>query len=356
MRRLRRDKFDVKNKFNAKIDKNTSISFYQKDLGIYCVVKKDLDYETSIFPSEAPILNEFLKSPKAFETTIADIEIFEKEILPITVSLSQIFGEEKRFSLDAVRLAVGSSENDFITIDETDLENLDVVPSLQGLLDFIKDNPEGIIGFCDRIFQHDQGNLIFFESKLRNPSKNIKIIKLSILSSLQQRGLYMQLKHQYYGLQLYVVIKCDTITDTFLEFLKALGIDWELLFLRRDLSLADWIELECELNSINLKGYIKNKYVALGFFDINNITRLVVLNQLSFKIANKIADMLNKSKIQRDQGFITGDKKEPLNKAEIAAAAQLSCAYYGEDSNALEFDKEVTLEDLNIFKEELVKL
>ncbi|MCP4762648.1 MAG: hypothetical protein GY870_12785 [archaeon] len=274
------------------------------------------------------------------------------------MAISEVFGEDKNLSLDAVCIAVGSGEEDYITIDESDLLSMDVDPSLHGLLDFIKNNKEGIIGFCDRIYQPEKGNLVFFESKLRNPDKNIKSIQLSIISSLHQRGLFMQQYHTYYGLQLYVTIKCDEITDTFLSFLKAMEIDWELLFLRRDLSIADWTEIECERISINLKGYFRAKYEALGFFDINNITRLVVRNQLSFKIANKIAEMLNKSKMMKDQGLISssGDKKEPLNKAEIAAAAQLACAYFGESKMELKFDKDISVKDIQHFEEELIKL
>jgi hypothetical protein len=345
-------------KFRAKIDKFTSILFYQRDANIYCVIKKDLlDYETSVSASEFPISVEFLKTPDAHETTLADINIFEKEIMPITVGISQIFGEDKILSLDAVRLAVGSNENDYITVDETDLAAMDVEPSLQGLLDFIKGHREGIIGFCDRSFQPERFNVIFFESKLRNPDKNIKSIQITILSSLQQRGLYMQEHHRYNGLQLYVTIKFDEIDDQFLDFLKSIEIDWEILFLRRDLALDDWTEIECERNSINLKGYIKVKYETLGFFDINNITRLVVRNQLDFKIADKIADILNKSKLLREEGLIPGtpDKKEPLSKAEIAAAAQLACAYF-QHKVELKLDKDVLPDEVHRYQQELIKL
>jgi hypothetical protein len=357
MKRLKKFSQKKFTKFHVRVDKNKSMTFYQKDLGIFATIKTDLlDYEIFISPSEAPATNEYLSSgADPYESTIADITIFEKEIFPVLMSITDIFGEDKLMSLDAVRLAIGSNENDYITIDESDLLTMDVEPSLQGLLEFIRENREGVVGFCDREYQSDHGNLIFFKSKLRNPSKTIKSIELSILSSLQQRGLYMQQYHKYFGLSFYITIRCEEISDDLLELLKALGIDWELLFFRRDLSITDWTEIECERNSINLKGFIKAKYEALGFFDINNIARLVVRNQLSFKIANKIAEMLNKAKMLRDQGF-SNDKKEPLNKAEIAAAAQLSCAYYGENSGELKFDKDIKLEEVTSYEEELIKL
>ena len=65
--------------------------------------------------------------------------------------------------------------------------------------------------------------------------------------------------------------------------------------------------------------------------------------------------MLNKAKMLRDQGF-SNDKKEPLNKAEIAAAAQLSCAYYGENAGELKIDKDIKLEEVTSYEEELIKL
>lgn len=345
-------------KFHAKLDDTTSISFYQKEVGTYCIIKKDLiDYDVYIAPSDAPITHDIFSQPNPYENTVADISIFENEILPIVEAVHDQFGEDKFLSLDKIALAVGSSENDYVTIDETDLLDLDVEPSLQGLIDFIHGHEDGVTGFCERKFQPEKGTQIFFESSLRNPDKNIKSIDISIISSLHQRGLYLQKHHQYYGLQLYIVIKCDKINDAFLELLTNLEIDWELLFLRRDLSLADWTEIECERRSFNLKGYLKSKYSSLGFFDINNITRLVVRNQLSFKVAKKIADLLNNAKLLREQGFVSGEKNEPLNKAEIAAAAELALAYYGHSEEIkLQYDRDVSVEEVQHYMEELIKI
>lgn len=127
-------------KFNARIDKNTSMTFYERDMGIDCVIRKDLvDYETHIFPSESPITNDFLKRPDPYETTVADISIFDKEIVPIKIALYNVFGPIL-LGLEAVRLCIGSSVNDYVTIDESDLFSLDVEPSLEGLLEFIQNN------------------------------------------------------------------------------------------------------------------------------------------------------------------------------------------------------------------------
>ena len=65
--------------------------------------------------------------------------------------------------------------------------------------------------------------------------------------------------------------------------------------------------------------------------------------------------MLNRSNLLREQEYISGDKREPLDKAEIAAAAQLSCAYFGYKT-ALKFDKDVKIADIERFQEELIRL
>ena len=57
------------------------------------------------------------------------------------------------------------------------------------------------------------------EAKLHNPAKKISSIELKIISSLQQRGLYMQKNMKYAGLQLYTIIKAESLTDELLDFL-----------------------------------------------------------------------------------------------------------------------------------------
>ena len=122
------------------------------------------------------------------------------------------------------------------SVSESDLFLMDVEPTMSGLLKFIEIEGEGIVGFCDRIFDHEKGNIILLESKIRDPSPGISTIEFKILSSLQQRGLYLQKSMKYAGLQLYTIIKAEVLNDNLLSFLKAIGIDWEIIFLRRDLA------------------------------------------------------------------------------------------------------------------------
>ena len=56
-------------KFRAIVDKNTSLTMYQRDGGLFLIIKKDLiEYDMNVFASEAPIINQYLKSPDPFES------------------------------------------------------------------------------------------------------------------------------------------------------------------------------------------------------------------------------------------------------------------------------------------------
>ncbi len=348
-----RKKGDIK--FNAIIDDETSLTMYQRDGGLYLVIKNDLgDYNTTISASEAPIINQYLKQPEPFESFLADRKIIQEEIEPFNIAVHTTFGEKKEMSLVSIKLAIGSGENDYVTINESDLFSLDVEPTITGILDFFEKN-DSAIGICDRIFDHEKGNIILLEAKLREPARGISSIGLTIMSSLQQRGLYMKKQMKYAGLQMYTVIKAESLNQDLLDFIKQLGINWEFIFLRRELSIEDWLEIECEKNSINLKGYLRNKYPNLGYFDINNITRIAVVNQLKFKVVNHMSEMLDRKK--EKQYELTGGQpdKEPLQKAEINAAARLSTAYYGLNKN-IKIDKGVSVEDVQFFELELIKL
>ncbi len=342
-------------KFHASIDKNTSLSMYSREGGLYLIIKKELtEYELQIKASEAPIINQYLKSPDPFESMLADKNILENEIEPLNIGVQTTFGESKDVSLVSIKLAIGSGENDYVTIDESDLFLMDVEPTMNGILEFIRNN-ESVIGFCDRIFEHEKGNVILLEAKIRDPIQGISSIEFKIISSLHQRGLYLQKSMQYAGLQLYTIIKAESINNDLLEFLKSINIDWEIIFLRRDLAIEDWLEIECEKSSISLKGFLSAKFDSLGFFDINNITRIAIINQLNFKVVTKMAELLNKVKSNAQEISGTTPDSDPLKKAEIIAAANLSCAYYGIKKKII-VDKEIDPLEIQRFEAELIRM
>lgn len=437
-RRARADSSESKDSdgFRAVVNNSTSLSMYKKGERSLCIIRRNLakDYEIEVEASEAPLLNKFLNDPEPYESSMADIKIIEEEVVPINEALINVFGSDKDLILYSVKIGIGGSKNDYVTINEKDLVKFDVKPTLSGLIDFIRENYESILGFLNREYNNEEGNVIYLNCGRKNISDNIFSIKLKILASMQQRGYFLQQEHKYYGLQLYITIESKTADDDkIFELLKELEIDWEMIFFRRRLAIHDWTQIECERSTDNLKNYLRSKYKNLNYFDVNNITRLVMKNQLPFIVADKMASLLSKIKTERvsqlqeeherqyqleqerksqiEEERITimekinelkrklhlrptrkiyididssNDEKlhleqekrkileklsilrekinEPgdeystsLKKAEIAAAANLACAYLG-ISQKIEFDRDVSITEILKYQEELTNI
>ncbi len=283
------------------IDDNTSLAMYDNkgDKTLY-IVRRDLakGYEIEVEASEAPILNKMLSDPDPYESSMAELKILEKEVFPVNDSIKHVFNVD--LDLYSVKLAIGGSKTDYVTIEERDLIKYNVAPTLEGLKDFYAENIDSILGFLDCEYIAEEGNVIYLDCGKKNISNNITSIKLKILSSMQQRGFFLQQEHKYYGLQLYIIIESKVSDDDKLfEFLKELEIDWELIFFRRNLAIIDWTGIECDRNADNLKKYLQSKYDNLNYFDINNITRIIVNNKLAFKVADRMATLLSTMKEER---------------------------------------------------------
>ena len=357
--------------FRAVVDSSTSLSMYNEKRRSVCVIRKNLakEYEIEVDSSEAPVLNTILESPQPFESSMANLNILEQEVFPLIDAFKNTFGEDKELKLRSIKLAVGGSNNDYVTIRENDLIKFDVKPTLSGLRDFIKENKDSILGFLDSEYISEEGNVVYLKCEKRDVTDNIYSVKFIILASMQQRGYFLQQEHKYYGLQLFVIIESKKANDDkVLEFIKELGIDWELIFFRRRLAIHDWTEIECQTNTDNLKSYLRVKYDTLNYFDINNIIRIIDKNKLPFNVADKMGSLLYKMKSERS--FQLQDKKitdnlgyeDSLNggsiqsideysltlkKAEIAAAAKIACAYLG-------IQKQITV-DRDISDAEILK-
>ncbi|MFW9867658.1 MAG: hypothetical protein ACFFEN_16305 [Candidatus Thorarchaeota archaeon] len=360
-------------KFRAVLDDNNSLSIFNKKKRSVYIIRRDLakSYEIEVEASEAPVLNKMLNDPEPYESSIADVKILENEVFPINEAFQNVFGADKEFRLNAIKLAIGSNYNDYVTVGENDLVRFDVKPTLTGLYNFIKENKESILGFLDCEYISEEGNVIYLNCSKKNVSENIYSLKVLILASMQQRGFFLQQEHKYYGLQLYIIIESRTPNENkLLEFLKELGIDWELIFFRRKLAIHDWTEIECERNSENLKSFLRAKYDTLNYFDVNNIIRLVVKNQLPFKIADKMASLLYKMKNERagrlqDKKYQESAYEEDnlqqdeysitLKKAEIAAAAKIACAYLGIHKE-ISFDRDISADEILKYEEELTEI
>ncbi|MBY9006329.1 MAG: hypothetical protein KGD63_06190 [Candidatus Lokiarchaeota archaeon] len=376
-RRVKSDRTENKitEKFRAVIDANTSLSMYNKKNHAYCIIRKDLakNYEIEVDASEAPILNKLLTDPEPYESSIADIKILEEEVFLINEAIKRVFGDEKELSLNSIKLAIGGSKTDYVTIDEKDLIKFDVKPTLTGLMSFIEENNDSILGFLDCEYISEEGNVIYLNCRRKNLSENIFSLKLIILASMQQRGFYLQQEHKYYGLQLYLILESKVPNDDkLLELLKEIDIDWELLFFRRRLAIHDWTEIECEQNSENLKSYLRTKFDSLNYFDVNNIARLTIKNDLTFIVADKMATLLHKMKTERsfrlnENQFqksslpLNGDEypndeySVTLKKAEIVASAKLACAYLG-IQREIKFDDDIPHDEILKYQEELTNI
>ncbi len=357
--------------FRAVIDNSTSLSMYNEKRRSVCVIRKNLakEYEVEVDSSEAPILNTILERPQPFESSMASLNILEAEIFPLLDAFKITFGEEKELKLRSIKLAVGGSNSDYVTIREKDLIKFDVKPTLSGLREFIKENSDSILGFLDSEYISEEGNVIYLKCEKRDVSDNIYSVKIIILASMQQRGYFLQQEHKYYGLQLFIVIESKKPNDDkLLEFIKELGIDWELIFFRRRLAIHDWTEIECQTNSDNLKSFLRVKYDTLNYFDINNIIRLIEKNSLPFNVVDKMGSLLFKMKNERSSQLQENKKYDDLRyddsldsgsvhsideysltlkKAEIAAAAKIACAYLG-------IQKQITV-DRDISDAEILK-
>jgi len=143
--------------------------------------------------------------------------------------------------------------------------------------------------------------------------------------------------------------------------------------------MINWTEIECDIDSDNLKKYLRAKFQTLNYFDINNIIRIIVKNQLPFNVADKMSSLLYKMKTERsnqlsDSTYDANDESyfEPqrrnvhsdersqtvngytltLKKAEIAAAANIACAYLGIQKE-IEFDKDILNSEILKYQDEL---
>ena len=372
--------------FRAVINNSTTLSMYNEKRRSVCIVRKNLakDYDIEVDASEAPVLNKISENPQPFESSMAHLNILEEEVFPLIDAFKIVFGEEKELKLRSIKLAVGGSNTDYVSIREKDLIRFDVKPTLSGLKKFIQENKESILGFLDSEYVSEDGNVIYLKCEKRDVSDDIYSIKIKILASMQQRGYFLQQEHKYYGLQLFIIIESRKPNNNkLLEFLKELGIDWELIFLRRRLAIHDWTEIECQANQDNLKSYLRVKYDTLNYFDINNMIRLILHNELPFNVADKMGSLLFKMKSERS--FQLKEKKtygemnyeesfqnrsnirranyeDPvqsvdeysltLKKAEIAAAAKIACAYLGVPQQ-IEFDKDISDAEILKYQHEL---
>lgn len=341
-------------KYRAVLDDNTAISLYSLEDRNFFIVRKNLikNYELEVMPSEAPMLNRYVtpEDAESYEHSLLNINILEDQILPIEDTIKILFGDDKFLDLKSVRLAIGSNANDYIGIDEKDLQRKEIKATLNGLYNFIKQNEESIVGFLDRDFIAEEGNVIYLDFEANELTENINSIKIVILASMQQRSLFLQNEQKIYGTQLFIVIDSNVEYDEQItEFLRTLDIEFDFILMKRNLAIENWIEIECEQNNENIEVYLREKYPLLNYFDTKNIFKLVERNDLDILIIDKMADLLSALKNERANG---GDCHSiTLKKAEIIASIKIANILLGRKEITVDFDNT----DNSITEQEILK-
>ncbi len=322
-------KINSSEKFRASIGKNITLSLLNRENGIYLIIKKDLsDIKSEIYSSEAPILNSYLKVPDPFEFIVMDKDVIKKEIEPINTALKIAFGDIREFQLETCQFVIGSGDENYVTIDQEDLDKYGVIPTINGMINFVESNKESILGIANSRFEPDKGNIIILEASCREPDLDTSSIQLRVLSSVQQRGLSMQKKQTLSIIDLYVIIKARAISEQCMDFLRQLEIDLDLITMQRQLSIKNWIEHEAEQNSANLKAYLSRKYPDLTYTEIRAIVEISLENQLEFKVIEKVSDLLNNLRLER-RAHSNRYEEYPFTKEEILASVEVACSYFG---------------------------
>jgi hypothetical protein len=342
----RKDKNDnFSTEFRAVINKHLSISLYETKKGsTTIVIKKELtDYEIDCTASEAPEKNYIGGEVLPWELITAGVEVLIEEVFPINNAIQEILGKLYTLQLNSIRLCIGR-ETDYVTIDETDLEENDIKSTIRGLKEFIFSSRKGIRGFTVRHYDSKKGNLILLESSLEQPNYEIRSIKANIISSLQTRGLYMQKEHKPYGLHLYIILKIRELSDIIVKLLEKIGVPIEIIYLKRASAINKWQAVECEIDENNLMNYLTSVFPSFTNEDIKNMVYFVKRNQLDFEIVEKMGDVLNKMKLEKEdkQGYTN----QSLNLEDIAAAAKIVLEHFGHRDTQLELPSGLNQENI----------
>ncbi|MFX1297969.1 MAG: hypothetical protein ACFFD2_24360 [Promethearchaeota archaeon] len=343
---------DKLKEFRAVLNEHTSLVIAEKRNKIQVVVKKELlEYNLDTIASEAPVKNYLVGGEiLPFEYVVAERGILEEEIFNVNQIIKDLFGIKYNLRLKALRLCIGSDENNYLTIDENDLKEVNLTPTIEGLKSFIQTNNKSVFGFTVRHYNSKKGNLVFFDCELTHPVFDLRSIKIQILANLSQRGLYMQKHHRGYGLHLYYILEISKFSDMIIRFFNELKIPIEMIYLKRKSSIQNWRAIECELDEKNLKNYLQFQYTSLRHSDVDHIVSIVRQNKFNFDLANMMADLLNRlihERVEIEGGLYI------LEQEDIAAAAKLVVNYFGFNEENLSLPPNL---DLNIIKKSIDKL
>jgi hypothetical protein len=335
--------------FRAVVNDTTSLIASHRARDIAYTVKKELTkYKIHVTASEAPVVN-FMPGvePQPWEQVVASPEIFS-EIFQVDYALRNSLGKDYGLNVDSVRLCYGRGQGDYVTLDEKDLKELGISPTVRGLEEFAGAHKDSLVGFTVRNYDMKEANLVFFEASLNRSLSDVRSVKTKILASMSQKSIYAMEQHISYGLQQYILIIVNELSDTVMKLLQALGIDFASIYRRKLFSINEWGRVECELNEQNMMGYLRTFYAMLTNEEIFQLISVAKDSKLNFQIICTMAKLLNEVKKERLRNPSVSGK---LRTADFVVAAKIAASESG-----IEISQEHMAKSLGVPYEELQRL
>nr|MDO8097911.1 hypothetical protein [Candidatus Njordarchaeota archaeon] len=335
--------------FRAVVNDTTSFIAAHRARDIVYTVKKELTkYKIHVTASEAPVIN-FMPGvePQPWEQVVASPEIFS-EIFSVDYALRSVLGKDYGLNIDSVRLCYGRGFADYITLDEKDLRELGINPTVRGLEEFVGSHRDSVVGFTVRNYDMKEANLVFFEASLNRSLSDIRSVRTRVLTSMSQKSIYAMEQHISYGLQQYILITVNELSDTVVKLLQAMGIDFTSIYRRKLFSINEWGRVECELNEQNMMGYIRTFYSMLTSEEIFQLISVAKDSNLSFDVICTMAKLLNEVKKERLRNPSVSGK---LGTADFVVAAKVAASESG-----IKMSNEDIAKNLGVPHEELERI
>jgi hypothetical protein len=313
--------------FRAVINETTSLIASHRARDIMYTVKKELTkYKIHVTASEAPVVN-FMPGiePQPWEQVVASPDIFS-EVFQIDYALKSALGKDYGLNIDSVRLCYGRGLNDYVTLDEKDLRELGISPTVHGLEEFVSAHKDSLVGFTVRNYDMKEANLVFFEASLNRSLSDVRSVRAKILASMSQKSIYAMEQHTAYGLQHYILVTVNELTDTVVKLLQSMGIDFQSVYRRKLFSINEWGRVECELNEQNMMGYIRTFYSMLTSEEIFQLISVAKESNFNFNIICTMAKLLNELKKERLRNPSVSGK---LTTADFVVAAKIAASESG---------------------------
>jgi hypothetical protein len=193
-----------------------------------------------------------------------------------------------------------------------------------------------------------EANLVFFEASLNRSLSDVRSVRAKILASMSQKSIYAMEQHIAYGLQNYILVTVNEVSDTVVKLLQSMSIDFPSIYRRKLFSINEWGRVECELNEQNMMGYIRTFYSMLTSEEIFQLISVAKDSNLNFNIICTMAKLLNELKKERLRNPSVSGK---LTTADFVVAAKIAASESG-----VEMPSENIIKNLGVPHEELERI